>query len=74
MRKKDVLKIDLIKALKSKNVKDPCGNKEKIRELAVKHNISLVFDNPIIKEGWVGKAKGSLQILYERDWVDPTNI
>jgi hypothetical protein len=23
------------------------------------------------EEGWVGKAKGSLQILYERGWIDP---
>ena len=74
VRRKEVLKLDLIKALKSKGVGDPCGNKDKIRELAVKHNIPLEFDSPIIKEGWVGKAKGSLQILYERGWVDPTKI
>ena len=28
----------------------------------------------MIDEGWVGKLKGALQILFERGWVDPQKI
>jgi hypothetical protein len=29
---------------------------------------------PKIIEGWVGKAKGSLQILYEGGWIDASRL
>ena len=28
----------------------------------------------VISEGWVGKQKGALQILFERGWIDPMQI
>ena len=28
----------------------------------------------VIKEGWCGKPKGSLQVLYERGWIDKSKL
>ncbi len=27
-----------------------------------------------VKEGWLGKPKGMLQILWERGWIDSTQV
>ena len=27
-----------------------------------------------VKEGWVNKPKGALQVLFECGWIDPNNI
>ena len=27
-----------------------------------------------MKEGWIGKQKGALQILFERGWINPVLI
>ena len=64
----------MIKSLKVKGIQDPRGSKEKIQELAKSHNIPLQYDEVVVKEGWVGKAKGALQVLFERGWIDPDNI
>jgi hypothetical protein len=29
---------------------------------------------PKVDEGWVGKPKGLLQVLWERGWIDPDNV
>ena len=69
-RTRDVLKADLIKALRTK-IKDPCGSKEKLQEIAKAYNIPTQFEERKILEGWVGRPKGALQILYERGWIEP---
>ena len=38
------------------------------------HKIPLHYEIYKIKEGWVGKAKGSLQVLFEHGWIDPLQI
>ena len=73
-RSRDITCANMIKALKTKNVKEPCGLKEKLQELCRQHNLPTKFDEPVIKEGWIGKPKGALQILYERGWIDPQNL
>ena len=52
----------------------PQGNAEAIRAMATRNNISLEVEEPKIKEGWVGKAKGMKQILYERHMIDLDNM
>ena len=58
----------------TKGIKDPRGNKEKIQLMCKDHNIPLYYEINKIKEGWVGKAKSSLQVLFERGWIDPLQI
>ena len=37
-------------------------------------NLPVKFTTEIIEEGWLGKPKGSLQVLFERGWLDPSNL
>ena len=67
-------KAKLISLLKESGVSDPCGNKEKLQELAKARGLPIKYTKKVIKEGWVMKPKGALQILYERGWIDPLNI
>ena len=71
---RELTKSDLIISLQNAGIKDPCGSKEKLQELAVTHKLPIKFTKKIIKEGWMLKQKGALQILFERGWVDPSNI
>ena len=73
-REKDILKTGLIQALKADGVDDPCGNKEKLQQMCINRNLPIKYQEKVIKEGWVGKPKGSLQVLYERGWIDPNDI
>ena len=34
----------------------------------------IKIDENKIMEGWVNKPKGSLQILFERRWINPNQI
>ena len=52
----------------------PKGNKVALQEMSVRNNIDLSLWEPKVKEGWMGKAKGSKQILYERHMIDVDNI
>ena len=36
--------------------------------------IPLSETRPLMKEGWVGKPKGLLQILWERGFIDPSKV
>jgi hypothetical protein len=46
--------------------------KAALRDLATAHNISLTATTGRVDEGWVGKAKGMFQVLWERGWIDET--
>jgi hypothetical protein len=37
-------------------------------------NLPVDYTEDVIEEGWLNKPKGSLQILYERGFIDPDNI
>eukprot|EP00590_Aulacoseira_subarctica_P008587 CAMPEP_0172421816 /NCGR_PEP_ID=MMETSP1064-20121228/8040_1 /TAXON_ID=202472 /ORGANISM="Aulacoseira subarctica , Strain CCAP 1002/5" /LENGTH=296 /DNA_ID=CAMNT_0013162393 /DNA_START=79 /DNA_END=966 /DNA_ORIENTATION=- len=41
-------------------------------ELAAHHGISLAHAPENLQEGWIGKAKGMLQIAWERGLINPT--
>jgi hypothetical protein len=52
---------------------DTKGNVKKLQELCDIRQIPTKYQEKKIKEGWAGKPKGSLQILYERGFIDPNN-
>ena len=39
----------------------------------LQHGILLIEHKPVVEEGWVGKAKGILQILFERGLIVATD-
>ncbi|KAI2495979.1 hypothetical protein MHU86_18546 [Fragilaria crotonensis] len=41
-----------------------------LKGLASMHGVSLTRRKVFIIEGWVGKPKGLLQVLWERGWID----
>ena len=44
-----------------------------LKELAtIVHGVSLTNVKVYINEGWFGKAKGLLQVLWEQGWIDPS--
>ena len=44
--------------------------KAALRDLATVTNIPLTVTAEKVDEGWVGKAKGMFQVLWERGWID----
>ena len=40
----------------------------------MRYNNQIKVKEEIIEEGWVGKPKGSLQVLFKRGWIDPNEI
>ena len=46
--------------------------KAALTDLALQHNLPLTVTTAKVDEGWVGKAKGMFQVLWERGWVDET--
>jgi hypothetical protein len=65
-RKKDAMQIDL----RAKGVSAK-GNKVAIIELCKQNNTPCKVATKTVKEGWMGKPKGMLQMLWERGCVDP---
>ena len=55
-------------------MKAPCGSKERLHKMAQSQGLPTRYTKKIIKEGWVSKTKGALQILFEQGWIDPLNI
>jgi len=47
------------------------GNKVKIVELCKQNNVPHTETTETINEGWMGKPKGMLQVLWERGFIDP---
>ena len=51
------------------------GNLAAVQKLAMEKGIPLYEENLLkIRQGWQGKQKGILQILWERGWIDESNI
>jgi hypothetical protein len=48
---------------------------EELQEMAQKQNISTDKDvQSIQQQGWEGKQKGLLQVLWERRWIDESRL
>jgi hypothetical protein len=67
-------KSELIRRLKVEGISDPKGSLKQIQQKAVQLHLPIKYTYDVILEGWMGKPKGSLQILYERGWIDPTDL
>ena len=65
-------KPDLILKLKAKGVSNPKGGTKKLQKLCKANDIPITRPKLHIEEGWLNKAKGALQVLYERGWIDPS--
>ena len=48
--------------------------KERIEQLAKEYGILLTCSVEVVEEGWLGKPKGLLQVLWERGWVDENRV
>jgi hypothetical protein len=66
IRRKDATEKDL----RAKGVRAK-GDKVAIVEVCKQNNIPYKVTTKIINEGWNGKPKGMLQILWERGFIDP---
>jgi predicted ATPase len=49
-------------------------NKRELVELCEQHQIAITKTVAKVKEGWEGKAKGLLQVLWERGLIDGANL
>ena len=67
---KQRLVVDLKKDLTEKGVLGT-GDKREVQRLCVLNDIPVTVSKTRIVEGWEGKSKGMLQILFERGHVDP---
>ena len=43
----------------------------KLQKMCKNNNICIKKETQKIRKGWVNKQKGSLQVLYERGWINP---
>ena len=72
IEKKKHTRSQLIKMIQEKSpLTKPNGNLKVIQALAVRLKIPIEFERNKTEEGWSGKQKGSLQILWERGFLDP---
>jgi hypothetical protein len=61
----------LIKMLKDAKILNPTGSLKHLQAQCMSLDLPTTYTQEKIQEGWVGKPKGALQILYEQGWVDP---
>jgi hypothetical protein len=67
IRKKEAMETDL----RAKGVRAKGRNKVAIVELCKQNNVPYKVFTETSIEGWTGKPKGMLQILWERGFIDP---
>ncbi len=48
--------------------------KEETKELANNHQIELTYSENEMIDGWVGRPKGMLQVLWERGWINKLEL
>ena len=63
-------KADLQKDLAATGVSAK-GSKDELQALCKNKNVPIEEEIAGVEEGWVGKPKGMLQILWERGFIDP---
>mmetsp|Transcript_33709 Transcript_33709/g.81732 ORF Transcript_33709/g.81732 Transcript_33709/m.81732 type:complete len:154 (+) Transcript_33709:463-924(+) len=52
--------------------KDANGTKKDLQKRCEDNEIAISEMRRKVKEGWMGKPKGMLQVLWERGFIDPT--
>jgi hypothetical protein len=74
-RKKERTKKQLVDALVAKGVSLERGTnhtKKELQQFAKSNDVPLEVESDQVIEGWEGKAKGLLQVLWERGFIDPS--
>ena len=71
VKKETLTKHEIIKQLKANKVKNPKSSRDKLKRLCRSNNTATKRSIIDIREGWINKPKGALQLLYERGWIDP---
>ena len=61
-------------SLKTHGILAPKGTRKVLRERCTQLGIPIHQSIDVINERLLHKPKGSLQILFERGWIDPTLI
>ena len=70
---KKYTRAQLIDKIKHKtNLPTVRGTLKDVQDQAIKIDIPIDFQRQKVREGWIGKAKGMIQILWERGWIDPS--
>ena len=69
-------KIELLKDLRQSgyDTTKQRYRKEDLVALCGQRNLPITIEEQEIKEGWLGKPKGMLQILWERGWIDSSKV
>jgi hypothetical protein len=67
-------KSELILELRRQGINTKGKNKKELIAICINKNIPINREVPKIKEGWVGKAKGLLQVLWERGYIDMNKL
>ena len=49
-------------------------SKDEIHEISLDKNVSLTYNQEDVKEGWVGRLKGLLQVLWERGYINTCEL
>ena len=74
MKKKFKVKSELRENLKQNNILKPSGSLKLLQEQCKRLHIPITCEVEVVEDGWIGKPKGSFQILYEHGWIDITKI
>ena len=69
-RNRSELELDLI----GRGISTKGKNKRELVEICEQHHIAITKNEDKIKEGWEGKPKGLLQVLWERGLIDNANL
>ncbi len=74
MKKKFKVQSELRENLKQNNILKPSGSLKLLQEQYKRLDIPITCEVEVVEDGWLGKPKGSFQVLYERGWIDITKI
>ena len=73
-KEKNKVKAEFIKLLKESGIANPTGTKKELQDQCRSRGISTVEIIDNVREGWLHKQKGAIQILFERGWLDPQHL
>ena len=71
--KRNLTKVELTAKLRGKGIM-ATGSLKALKKLCDQNGMPTSEYIPKIQQGWVGKQKGLLQILWERGWVDISRL
>jgi len=72
--KQKLWKDESVKKLAEQDI-TAAGNLAQVQKLAKEQNRTIIKESlPKVKEGWDGKSKGILQVLWERGFIDTLNL